>query len=55
LFEVSPRLDGKNAGVRLLAKEILGPLHGSSILEEGKGPENLFYIAAELLWGQAQI
>jgi len=55
LFEVSPRLDGKNAGVHLLAKEILRQLRGSSILKEGKGPENLFLIAAELLRGQAQI
>jgi len=55
LFKVSPRLNGKNASVRLLAKEVLGPLYGSSILEEGKGPENLFLITAELLWGQAQI
>jgi len=55
LFEVKPRLNGKNAGVHLLAKEILGPLRGSSILEEGKSPENLFLVTAELLWGQMQI
>jgi len=55
LFEVSPRLNGKNTGVRFLAKEVLGPLCGSSILEEGQGPENLFLVTAELLRGQAQI
>jgi len=55
LFEVSPRLNGKNASIRFLVKEVLGPLHGSSILEKGQGPENLFLVAAELLWGQAQI
>jgi len=55
LFEVNPRLNGKNAGVRFLAKEVLGPLRSSSILEEGKSPENLFLIIAELLRGQAQI
>jgi len=55
LFEVSPRLNGKNTGVCFLAKEVLGPLCGLSILEEGQGPENLFLVTAELLWGQAQI
>jgi len=55
LFEVSPRLNGKNAGIHFLAKEVLRPLHGSSILEKGQGPENLFLVAAELLWGQVQI
>jgi len=55
LFEVSPRLNGKNAGVCLLVKEVLGPLRSSSILEEGKDPENLFLIAAELLQDQVQI
>jgi len=55
LLKVKPRLNGKNAGVRFLAKEVFGPLRGSSILEESKSPENLFLVAAELLWGQAQI
>jgi len=55
LFKVSPGLNGKNAGVCLLAKEVLRPLCGLSILEEGKGPEDLFLIAAELLQGQVQI
>jgi len=55
LLKVKPRLNGKNASVRFLAKEVFGPLHGLSILEESKSPENLFLIAAELLWGQVQI
>jgi len=55
LFKVSSRLNGKNAGVHFLAKEVLGPLHGLSILEEGQGPENLFLVVAELLQGQVQI
>jgi len=38
LFEVGPGLDRKDAGVYLLAKEILGPPHSSSIFEKGKGP-----------------
>jgi len=55
LLKVRPRLNGKNTGVRLLVKEVLGPLRGLSILEEGKGPENLFLVTAELLQGQVQI
>jgi len=55
LLKVSPGLNGKNAGVCLLVKEILGPLCGLSILEEDKGLEDLFLIIAELLWGQMQI
>jgi len=51
LFEVDPGLNWKNAGVRLLAKEVLGPLHSTSILEEGEGPEDFFLITGELIWG----
>jgi len=36
-------------------KEVLRPLCSASILEEGKGPEDFFLIAGELLWGQTQI
>jgi len=53
LFKVDPGLDGKDAGVCFLAKEVLGPPCGSSIFEKGKGPKDFFLIAAELLWGQA--
>jgi len=53
LFEVSPRLDRKNAGVRLLAKEVFGPPHGTSVLEKGEGPKDSLLIAAELLQSQA--
>jgi len=53
LFEVSPGLDRKNAGVHLLAKEVLGPPHGTSIFEKGEGPKDSLLIAAELLWSQA--
>jgi len=38
-----------------LAKEVLGPLRSTSILEEGEGPEDFFLIASKLLQGQAQI
>jgi len=53
LFEVGPRLDRKNAGVRLLAKEVLGPPCGTSVLEKGKGPKDFLLITAELLRSQA--
>jgi len=52
LFEVSPRLDRKNASVRLLAKEVLGPPRGTSVFEKGEGPKDFLLIAAELLWSQ---
>jgi len=55
LFEVGPELNWKNTGVCLLVKEVLGPLRSMSILEEGKGPEDFFLVASELLQGQAQI
>jgi len=55
LSEVGPGLNWENASVHLLAKEILGPLCSTSILEEGEGPEDFFLIADELLWGQVQI
>jgi len=51
LFEVDPGLNWKNAGVCLLAKEVLGPLCSTSILEEGKGPEDFFLITGELIRG----
>jgi len=38
LFEVGPGLDGKDASVCFLAKEVLGPPCSSSIFEKGKGP-----------------
>jgi len=52
-FEVGPRLDRKNAGVRLLAKEVLRPPHGMSVFEEGECPKDFLLIAAELLQSQA--
>jgi len=55
LFEIDPGLNWKNAGVCFLAKEVLGPLHSMSVLEEGKGPKDFFLIAGELLRGQVQI
>jgi len=55
LFEVDPGLNWKNASVRLLAKEVLGPLHSISVLEEGEGPKDFFLVAGKLLWGQMQI
>jgi len=53
LFKVSPRLDRKNAGVCLLAKEVLGPPRGTSVFEKGEGPKDFLLIAAELLRSQA--
>jgi len=53
LFKVSPGLDRKNAGVRLLAKEVLGPPRGTSVFEKGEGPKYFLLIAAELLRSQA--
>jgi len=55
LFKVDPGLNWKNAGVRLLAKEVLGPLRSTSVLEEGEGPKDFFLVTGELLWGQMQI
>jgi len=52
LFEVGPGLNGKDAGVRFLVKEVLGPLRGSSIFEKGKGPQDFLLVAAELFRGQ---
>jgi len=51
LFEVDPGLNWKNAGVRLLVKDVLGPLHSTSILEEGEGLEDFFLITGELIQG----
>jgi len=42
LFEVSPGSNWEDASICLLAKKVLGPLHSTSILEEGEGPEDFF-------------
>jgi len=52
LFKVSPGLDGKDASVRFLAKEVLGPPRGSSIFEKDEGPQDFLLVAAELFQGQ---
>jgi len=52
LFKVGPGLDRKDAGVRLLAKEVLGPPCSLSIFEKGEGPKDFLLVTAELLWGQ---
>jgi len=52
-FKVSPRLDRKNAGVHLLAKEVLGPPRGMSVFEKGECPKDFLLVAAELLRSQA--
>jgi len=52
LFEVGPGLDGKDAGVHFLAKEVLGPSCGSSIFEKGESPQDFLLVAAELFRGQ---
>jgi len=53
LFEVGPELDGKDTSVRFLAKEVLRPPRGTSVFEEGEGPQDFLLIAAELFQGQA--
>jgi len=55
LFEVGPGSNWEDASVCLLAKEVLGLLRSTSILEEGKGLEDFFLVAGELLQGQVQI
>jgi len=55
LFEVDPGLNWKNAGVRLLVKEVLGPLRSTSIFEKGEVPKDFLLITAKLLWSQARI
>jgi len=49
LLKVSPGLNGEDASVRFLMKEVLGPLSSPSTLEEDEGPEDFLLIAAELL------
>jgi len=44
-------MNWKNASVCFLAKEVLEPLRSTSILEEGKGPEDFFLITGELIRG----
>ena len=53
-FEVSPELNRKDAGVHLLAKEVLRLPHSSSIFE-GEGLKDFLLVVAKLLWGQVQI
>jgi len=52
-FEVGPRLDRKNTGVRLLVKEVLGPPCGTSVFEKDECPKDFLLVAAELLRSQA--
>jgi len=49
LFEIDPGSDRKDAGVYLLAKEVLGLSCSLPLFEEGEGPEDFFLVAAELL------
>jgi len=51
LLKVPPGWYGKNAGVRFLTEDVLGPLGGVTILEKCEGPENFFLLVIELLWG----
>jgi len=55
LFEVGLGSNWEDASICLLVKEVLRPLCGTPILEEGEGPEDFFLVVGELLWGQAQI
>jgi len=52
-FKVGPRLDRKNAGVHLLAKEVLRPPRSTSVFEKGKCPKDFLLIIAELPRSQA--
>jgi len=49
LLKVGPELNGEDASVCFLTKEILGPLGSPSTLEKDKGPEDFLLIIAELL------
>jgi len=49
LLKVGPELNGEDASVRFLTKEVLGPLGSPSTLEEDKGPEDFLLVVAELL------
>jgi len=49
LLKVSPGLNGEDASVCFLTKEVLRPLGSPSSLEEGEGPEDFLLIATELL------
>jgi len=46
LFEVGPRLDRKNAGVCLLAKEVLGPPRSTSVFEKGECPKDSLLVVS---------
>jgi len=48
-------LNGKNARVYFLVKEVFRLPCSPSILEKSESPEDFFLIATELLWGQMQI
>jgi len=48
LLKVSPGLNGEDASVHFLTKEVLGPLGSLSSLEEGEGPEDFLLVAAKL-------
>jgi len=49
LLEVGPGLNGKDASVCFLTKEVLRPLDSLSTLEEGEGPEDFLLVIAKLL------
>jgi len=51
LLKVPSSWYGKNAGVRFLTEDILGPLGSMTILEKRESPENLFLLVVELLCG----
>ena len=55
LIEVSLGLDKKGTDVQFLSEEVLGPLHGLASLEECQCLQDLFFLAAELLWGQSYV
>jgi len=55
LLEVSPGLDGENAGVHFLTKHVFGLLGSMTTFEECESPKNPLFFVMELFWGQANV
>ena len=51
LLKVPPGWYGKNAGVRFLMEDVLGPFGSMTILEKRESPEDFFLLVVELLRG----
>jgi len=55
LLEVSPGLDGENAGVRFLTKHVFRPLGSTTTFEERESPKNPVFFVVKLFRGQANV